>query len=122
MRLMTSGCAAVMIGRGALGAPWLFRQIADFLKSGEYGKISARDIHAAALRHLTMMAGLYGPEASAKKMRGWLGFYTRGLRGSAAFRRDVNRMEGMDALAGLMDAFFAAAHGAEEEERLTVRQ
>ncbi|MDH5678506.1 MAG: tRNA dihydrouridine synthase DusB [Nitrospinota bacterium] len=115
-RLKSSGCSAVMIGRAALGAPWIFGWIRSFLETGNYGTISPIEIHNVAQRHLAMMAADYGDMAAMRKMRGWLGYYTRGLRGGAAFRREINRAEGIGPLGALMDEFFRAGPGVTKEE------
>ncbi|MDH4185223.1 MAG: tRNA-dihydrouridine synthase, partial [Nitrospinota bacterium] len=121
MRLSTSGCAAVMIGRAALGAPWIFQWIRSFIQGSEYGKMSGREIGALALRHLEMMERLYGGASAARKMRGWLGYYSRGLYGGAAFRREVNRAGEPAAMAGLIKGFFmAAGEPIQKEERSTI--
>ncbi|MDH5509807.1 MAG: tRNA dihydrouridine synthase DusB, partial [Nitrospinota bacterium] len=115
-RLRSSGCAGVMIGRAALGAPWIFGWIRSFLETGKYGTISSVEIHDVAWRHLGMMATCYGDMAAMRKMRGWLGYYTRGLRGGAAFRREINLVEGIGTLGELMEEFFGADPGVTKEE------
>ncbi|MDH5637400.1 MAG: tRNA dihydrouridine synthase DusB [Nitrospinota bacterium] len=115
-RLESSGCAGVMVGRAALGAPWIFGWIRSFLETGKYGTIATVEILNVAQRHLAMMATCYGEVAAMRKMRGWLGYYTRGLRNGAAFRREINRVEGIEPLGALMEEFFGADPGVIKEE------
>jgi len=106
MRLDSSGCAAVMIGRAALGAPWIFRQSLEFLNSGEYGKISMDARKDTAIAHLDALEEHYGQRAAIRKMRGWLGYYTRGLVNGASFRREVNHAGDIDRTRELINIFF----------------
>lgn len=106
-RLESSGCAFVMIGRGALGAPWIFRQINGFLDAGNYGKINAGEMETVILRHLDMMADYYTERRAVRKIRTLLGYYTKGIQGGARFREAANKTADKNSLKRLITGFFA---------------
>jgi len=111
-RLETSGCAFVMIGRAALGAPWLFRQFNECLRAGNYGTMASGEMAEVILRHFDMMVTAYGERAAVRKMRTRLGYYSKGLTNGAAFRRDANVTVGAQNLRELIASFFTAARQA----------
>jgi putative TIM-barrel protein, nifR3 family len=96
--LAETGCDGILIGRGALGNPWLFEQIKAALK-GE--KCAMPDIHTRvqmALRHAEMMCLWKGEEIAVKEMRKHVAWYIQGVHGAAKMRAEVNRAEGMAGL------------------------
>lgn len=74
----TSGCAGVMIGRGALGVPWIFRLTGDYLQNGQLELPSLRKVRDTMLRHLELMVGLYGEAKGVRLFRKHLVHYSRG--------------------------------------------
>ncbi len=85
--LEETGCAGVMVGRGALGNPWIFRRALHYLSSGELvAEPGAHEKIAMALRHLKDAAAYSGDEPAASQMRKHLAWYIRGLRGAARVR------------------------------------
>lgn len=99
-----TGCDAVMIGRGALGNPWLFRE----LEGGVGPTIAER--HAVVMEHYEAHLAFCGDERRAvRQFRKHLGWYARGLVGAAAFRADAMRVEPADELRTALDSFFAVA-------------
>jgi len=85
--LNTTGCDGVMVARGALGNPWIFRAIADDLNNGNRNPPSLQERRAIIERHLDMTIASYGETAGIKHFRKHLLWYTKGLRGSAQFRQ-----------------------------------
>ncbi len=78
--LETTGCAGVMIGRGALQNPWIFEQTKAYFKNGKTGPPVARCRHTDfMLAHLDRTSALYGAENAAKLFRKWLPHYAVGL-------------------------------------------
>lgn len=89
--LEQSGADGVMIGRGAYGRPWLLAQVMHWLKSGQQMADPSLDQQLdLILQHYQWMLDLYGGDAGVKMARKHLGWYTRGLHGSATFRNMVN--------------------------------
>ncbi len=84
-----TGCDAVMVGRAAMGNPWLFGDIAHFLETGEHRPApTLADRIEAALFHLKTMAAdpAVGEERAVKEMRGQLTHYFKGFPGVSALR------------------------------------
>ena len=106
LRMMRStGCDGVVIGRGCLGRPWLFRDLADVFEGDEpqnpptFGEVAEIAIEHAAL--LTVWAG----EAPAMRMfRRHSSWYTKGFRGSAKLRARLMRVNTLSELKAVLQA------------------
>ncbi len=112
MALEQSGADGVMIGRGAYGRPWFLAQIMHWLKTGKQLADPALDSQITLiLKHYRWMLDLYGEDTGVKLARKHLGWYTRGLPGSASFRNMVNFVddpsEVMRQLSEFYDPFLA---------------
>ncbi|MGK7345984.1 MAG: tRNA dihydrouridine synthase DusB [Candidatus Nitrospinota bacterium M3_3B_026] len=105
-RLKTSGCRLIMIGRGALGRPWIFRQIKELLAAGSYSPVSAQERAEVILRHLGMMVEFHGEKSSVKKFRAHMAYYSRGLPGATRLRAAVNGAESAAAAERIVAEFF----------------
>jgi tRNA-dihydrouridine synthase B len=89
--LEQSGADGVMIGRGAYGRPWLLSQVMHWLKTGQQMADPTLEVQLnLILEHYRWMLDLYGEDTGVKMARKHLGWYTRGLPGSASFRNMVN--------------------------------
>ena len=89
--LEQSGADGVMIGRGAYGKPWLLGQFMHWFKTGE--RLPDPDIptqYAILNEHYRDMMKLYGEDVGVKVARKHVGWYTKGLTGSAEFRNRAN--------------------------------
>jgi len=105
--LLRSGADGVMIGRAAQGRPWLFRQIAQFLATGE--RVSAppvETIRAVVLGHLEELYSLYGRIAGVKIARKHVSWYSRDRRDADSFRHSFNRLEDCKEQRAAVAAFF----------------
>ncbi len=90
--LEQSGANGVMIGRGAYGRPWLLKQAMHWLKHGERLPDPGLDEqYAVIVEQYQAMLELYGPQIGANCARKHIGWYTRGLHGSAEFRNAFNK-------------------------------
>ena len=86
-----TGADAVMIGRAAQGRPWIFREIHYFLETGMHlPPPEVEEIRIVMLGHLEDHYHFYGRETGARIARKHISWYTKGLAGSAAFRRRMN--------------------------------
>ena len=91
--LEATGADGIMIGRAAQGRPWLFREIAHYLDTGErLAPPPAREIGAVLGEHLEGLYSLYGGEHGARVARKHIGWTVRALPGGEAFRSSVNRL------------------------------
>ncbi len=87
-----TGCDGVMIGRAALGNPWIFREVTYYLRYGDYlPKPSLRERMDLALAHLQEEASVVGEVDGVKRMRSQLAWYTKGFPGAAAVRQRLNQ-------------------------------
>ena len=87
-----SGADGVMVGRGAYGRPWLLRQVMHWLNTGERLPDPSLDEQlAVVLAQYEAMLALYGPEIGVNCARKHIGWYTKGLHGSAEFRNAFNK-------------------------------
>ncbi len=123
-RLMReSGCDAVMIGRGALGYPWIFRELAG----GEPPTPEERRVLVRRhfLEHLSFFAEGRPPDDgredlrqlhALRQFRKHLLWYAHGLHGAAVFRAHAARLEDRDEVLGAIDAFFGEARSAAPHE------
>ena len=89
--LAETGCDMVMIGRGALGNPWIFRDL-DCAYRGEPvpPAPAPEERKAMMIRHLEMLCGLKGEDTGVREFRKYITRYTKGLPGAAALRRSAN--------------------------------
>ena len=80
----------IMIGRAAHGRPWFFRELLSFQNDGKtISPPSASEMRAVVLEHLEGLYALYGEELGVRIARKHIGWYTRGLPGGEAFRREA---------------------------------
>jgi tRNA-dihydrouridine synthase B len=99
----------LMIGRAAQGRPWLFREIEHFLKNGErLPSPRVCEIHAILREHLEDLYAFYGIATGLRVARKHIAWYTRGLTGSAAFRREMNTVPDLAGQRQVVDDFFNA--------------
>jgi len=92
--LESTGADGLMIGRGAHGRPWIFREMAHYLATGEtLAGPTLAEQRAVVLEHLQGLYGLYGEELGLRVARKHLGWYLRPLPGGEAFRRQACAIE-----------------------------
>jgi tRNA-dihydrouridine synthase B len=100
---------AVMIGRGAQGRPWIFREIAHYLATGELlREPSPLDVSTILLGHLEHLYAFYGEQAGVRIARKHLGWYAKDRTENAAFRDVVNRADNAHDQLRLTRAYFEA--------------
>lgn len=102
-----SGADGVMIGRGAYGRPWLLAQVMHWWRTGEVVADPSTDKQYAVLtQHYRAMLDHYGRDTGVKMARKHLGWYTKGLHGSAEFRNKVNFIDQAEEVLGEIDRFY----------------
>jgi tRNA-dihydrouridine synthase B len=112
--LAVTGADAVMIGRGAQGRPWIFREIAHYLATGELlPEPEPAEVAAILLGHLEHLHAFYGEPAGVRIARKHLGWYAKDRPENAAFRQVVNRAETASEQLRLTRDYFAALAGGE---------
>jgi len=101
--LAETGADGVMIGRAALGNPWLLYRTARLLRDGEsVGEPTLSEKLAIALEHLDRLVALKGETVGVKEMRKHAGWYLKGLPQSARVRGAVNRALKQDELVAIL--------------------
>lgn len=99
----TTGCDGVMIGRGAQGNPWIFRQILHWMETGEEEpKPDLEEVKSMILRHARMLVEYKGAYTGIREMRKHVAWYTAGYPNSAKLRARVNEIESLEALEHLI--------------------
>jgi tRNA-dihydrouridine synthase B len=107
MALEQSGADGLMIGRGAYGKPWLLGQVMHWWRTGEsLPDPEVDEQYAVLVEHYRAMLAHYGEEAGAKIARKHLGWYTKGLHGSAEFRNFVNFIDDPVQVLGELERFY----------------
>ena len=105
--LQRTGADAVMIGRAALGRPWIFREIAHYLETGErLAGPGLAEIHQVLRLHLQDLYRFYGDVLGVRIARKHIAWYTKELAGSAQFRSNMNRMESVPEQLAAVDRYF----------------
>jgi tRNA-dihydrouridine synthase B len=106
--LETTGADGLMIGRAAQGRPWLFRDIARYLETGEKAPpASLAEIRTVLLEHLEGLYQLYGDEQGARVARKHIGWTLSGLPGAEDFRGEVVRIGAAPAQHSAVNDYFA---------------
>jgi tRNA-dihydrouridine synthase B len=107
--LRRTGCDAVMIGRAAQGRPWIFREVAHFLATGErLASPSLVEIRDILLGHLEALHAFYGEVSGVRIARKHLGWYAKDRPENGAFRHVVNRAESAEGQLRLTRDYFDA--------------
>jgi nifR3 family TIM-barrel protein len=90
--LNETGCDGIMIGRAAIGNPWILRDVGHYLRTGDLLPLpSLREKMEAGLAHLTDLAETLGEERAVRHLRGQLPHYIKGFRGAAEARESIVR-------------------------------
>jgi tRNA-dihydrouridine synthase B len=99
-----TGCACVMLGRAAMGNPWIFKQTAEYLLTGEAPTSPDFDeVEKMFMVHLESAVELYGEERACRMMRKHAAWYVRGMPGATGFRREVYMATRPDDYCGAFD-------------------
>lgn len=112
--LEETGCDLVMVGRGALGRPWIFSQISAYLKTGTLlPEPPVAERMRIMLEHIRTLCGYKGTHTGMLQARTHAAWYMKGLRGAAGYRREIGALERMDQLEALA---CQVIHAHEQEE------
>jgi tRNA-dihydrouridine synthase B len=104
--LKETGCDGVMIGRAALGNPWIFERALARLAGREPRQVPVAERRAALWEHMEMARLHGGPNQALHFARQFMMWYSKGLPESASFRRQAGRASDLASLISLTDSYF----------------
>lgn len=102
-----TGCDGVMIGRGAVGNPWLFKQINDIEQGNAPEEPSIDDRRDFIMEHFKALSNIMGEYKASRAMRGLLIMYSKGLPGSGRFREKISKIRDFNTLVSILDDYFS---------------
>ena len=88
--LRETGCDGIMIARGALGNPWIFRQVQELDQSGHFIPVSTVERAATIEKHLTLFTEELGEAVAVREIKKHIGWYAKGFAGASEIRRKAN--------------------------------
>ena len=98
-----TGCDGVMVGRGAQGNPWIFRELVEYDRTGKIpSRPSLEELKETMLRHARLQIEYKGDYLGIREMRKHVGWYTTGLKGAAALRAEINQVQSYEELEQLL--------------------
>ncbi|MBR0266802.1 MAG: tRNA dihydrouridine synthase DusB [Clostridia bacterium] len=105
-KLRTTDVDGIMIGRGALGNPWIFREIKSILSGETPQKVSLTERSEMIRLHYERMLSSRPERIAVREMRKHIGWYLHGLRDSAKVRNEINRMVQPEEIFSRLRLFF----------------
>lgn len=107
-----TGCDFIMIGRGALGAPWLFSQINGYFDKGIIlPEPPIEERMEVMLRHIGTLCEYKGDYVGMREARKHAAWYIKGIRGAAALRQEIGSLENLDQLKAIAEKVIKTANG-----------
>lgn len=102
-----TGCDGVMIGRAALGAPWLTGEIATYLKNGSLPqKQPAQEVKNTLLEHISLLTEYYGEKLALALSRKYVCWYSKNFRDAKRFRENYMKINDYQAAVAEINAYF----------------
>ena len=99
-----TGCDFLMVGRGALGNPWIFRCINAYLNNEtEYTEPTLEEKMEVMLTHIGTLCEYKGTRVGMREARKHASWYIKGIRGAASFRQEIGNLSSMDELSALAE-------------------
>lgn len=104
LMLDKTGCDFLMVGRGALGNPWIFQCINAYLnKEADFTEPTLEEKMDVMLRHIGTLCEYKGVRIGMREARKHAAWYIKGIRGAAAFRQEIGQLSTMDELKALAE-------------------
>ncbi|MCQ2472202.1 MAG: tRNA dihydrouridine synthase DusB [Clostridia bacterium] len=102
--LERTGCDFLMVGRGALGTPWVFSEINAYLEKGEVlPELSIEEKMYVMVKHIETLCQYKGEYIGMREARKHSSWYIKGMRGAASFRQEIGSLETIEQLKKLAE-------------------
>lgn len=101
-----TGVDGIMIGRGAIGNPWIFREIIQYLNGEEVTKITNAEKLQVMLEHINLEVKEKGENVAIKEMRKHISYYIKNLPNATLIRNEVNKIETQKELVACLTEYF----------------
>ncbi|MEK3784807.1 tRNA dihydrouridine synthase DusB [Paenibacillus sp. FSL K6-1230] len=112
-----TNCDGVMIGRGALGNPWMLYRTIQYLETGELlPDPAAEEKIRVAILHMDRLVALKGEAVAVREMRKHMAWYLKGLKGAARVKDIIMEETKRDEMVQILEQYVAGLETAEEEE------
>ena len=105
--LRVTGCDGIAVGRGALGRPWIFKEIKAYERGEALAPPTLREAIDTAKRQARYMYAWKGERSALLEMRKTFAWYLKGFRGAAVLRTKINTAPALNEVYDLLDAFVA---------------
>lgn len=104
----TTNCDGIMIGRGAIGNPWIFSQIIHYLQTGEFLERPSNEEKLEIIKeHYNLAIENKGEEVAVKEMRKYIAYYTKNMPNSSDFRNEVNKTLSANEVILMLEKYFS---------------
>lgn len=109
--LDTTGCDAVMVGRGAQGNPWIFKKILHWFRTGEHCmEPTAEEKIETVIRHMHMLVELKGERTGVREMRSHIAWYIKGMKNATYARDRIFKLTDKNEIIGVLKEFLSEQH------------
>lgn len=100
----STGCDFIMLGRGALGSPWVFTAINEYFRSGKIlPEPPIEERMAVMIKHINKLCEYKGDYIGMREARKHAAWYIKGIRGAAALRQEIGALESMEQLEAIAE-------------------
>jgi nifR3 family TIM-barrel protein len=106
-----TGCDGVMVGRAAMGNPWIFSQIHDLMTNGSYAPVTLDQRFAAMKQFTAASVAYFGELTACRMMRSRLPWLVKGQPGASKFRESITKIRTLEEAGQLMDGYLASLTG-----------
>jgi nifR3 family TIM-barrel protein len=101
--LRETGCDGIMIARGALGNPWIFRQVQELAGTGCLTTVNAAERADVIIRHLNLFVEECGEQVAVRELKKQVGWYAKGFAGASEIRRASNAARSINDIEALTE-------------------
>lgn len=101
-----TGVDGIMIGRAALGNPWIFKEVISYLKGDEYNAPSKQEVLETIIKHYNMLTEEKGEYTAVREMRKNIAWYVKGMQNASSIKNKVNLIENKEDVITILKDFF----------------